>query len=100
MATSAITSAFLGDRPETAFQAAIGGFSPQRRRFFDRQFGDIFGQFQGLRGRQAQAGDLPRGSFSQFLTGFPFEQEFQSFTPFQRGFRPQTFAPGVRRLNF
>ena len=100
MATSAITSAFLGDRPETAFQGAIAGFSPQRRRFFDRQFGDIFGQFQGQKALQAGAGGFPTGSFSQFLTGFPFEQEFQSFTPFQRGFRPQTFAPGVRRLNF
>lgn len=95
-----ITRAFLGDRPELAFQGALTGFSPQRRRFFSRQFGDVFGQFQGQQALQAGAGLLPRGNFSQFLTGFPFEQEFQSFTPFQRGFRPATFAPGVRRLNF
>lgn len=91
------------------FQAALARFdpTPNQENFFQARRGDIFNQFEGLRGQAAFEGrDPSRLSQSDFLRDFDFGAAFREATPTQRrspGSNVSTpssaFNPRLRRLN-
>lgn len=100
MPNTASLKAFLGDNPMAVFQSAISGMSPQMRKFWEYKYGNIFNQYMGQQAKQAQQGAMPTGNFGEFLKPYNWLQEYAGYTPYQRGFRPSTYTPAVRKLSY
>ena len=93
---------FLEDDPRAAYfsQKDPFGTSPTQRKFYENAFSRIHNQFLGALGRQARTEHAPTLRFTDFLEGFPFQQELFQATPFQRGQTTRQFAPRTRFLPF
>ena len=93
-------SGFLEDRPQVAF----GTYLPQRGRmrdFFQRRYGDIYGEYQGLLGQQVLKGEMPTLRFVDFLRDIDWKQRYLGFSPYQRGEYPSRLTGGAARfLNY
>ena len=87
-------SSFLDTDPQAAFSMATQRLSPQMGRFFMPRYNDIYNRYRsGLAANPAM-------TFGSFLEKFPWLREYQSYAPYQRGFRPATMAPMTRFLNY
>jgi hypothetical protein len=86
---------FLSQDPQAAYSSFSDRFgaSPIQQQYFQGQFGDIRNQFLGELGRQARGGQLPQGTFTSFLEGFPFAERFAALPPSIRGAFTSRFAP-------
>lgn len=90
-------SSFLGENPQIAYQSSLTGMAPQRRRFWGDKYFDVYGQYQGQQGAQ---GGIPTGDFSSFLGNYPWLQEYQSYSPYQRGVNYSRYSPATRMLQY
>lgn len=95
-----VLSSFLEERPRATYESFIADMMAPRRRFFANRYGDIYNQYQGYLATQARQGIQPRARFRDFLSDINWDNEYYSYSPYQRGFRPGSFAPPVRRLNY
>ncbi len=87
----------LDANPDLAFFGAI----PQKgntafQDYYRGQFGSIYDQYLGKRGRSLWGGSILESTFPDFLEDFPFLQNFQSLSPTARGESPARFAPRIR----
>ena len=68
--------------------------TPNMRRYFQGQYSNIQNQYMGQLGQQVLGGGAPDMKFTDFLSRFPFQQQFQEsgagrqetsrFNPFTR----------------
>lgn len=93
-------SSFLNDNPQAAYMGAMPSVNPSQRRFLSGQYGNIYGEYQGALGQQAQSMMLPSLTFDDFLKRYPWLQYMEGFAPRQRGVYQSQFAPPARFLNF
>lgn len=90
---------FLEGTPQAAFMSFLPRLTRPMRRYFGRQYGDIYGQYMGALGKEAQrTGQLPTLQFMDFLRDYNFEQQFGGLAPQQRGFFPSQLTPRARWL--
>ena len=92
----------LGEAPEAtffSFQDQFGQGQTQKN-FFRGQFKNIFNQFLGGLGQELRQGQLPTGTFTDFLGDFDFNQQFAQTAPSLRGGLRGRFAPPTRFLPF
>ncbi len=83
------------------FSNALATQPKRVRDFFAPRFNELFNEFQGGLARQAQAGQLPTGTFGGFLKGINLGTRFGQFSPQQRrDFSAQTLTPRTKFLNF
>ncbi len=79
---------FMQEQPQAMFNA----FIPQtgNQNFLDywkSQYGNQYGNYMGQLGRQALSGNAPTLNFEDYLSQFPFMQQWYSMNPSQRGER-------------
>jgi len=93
---------FLEERPDIAYYSFQDQLSrtPSQRRFFENQFRNIQNRYLGQLGSQLRAGRMPTRRFTDFLSDFPFQQEYYSRSPSMRGSYPSQFAPRTRFIPF
>jgi len=92
---------FLEATPQAAYMSFLPQLNRPMKRYFGGQFGDIYGEYMGALGQEAQTMDrLPKMQFMDFLDRYPFMQEFGGLAPQQRGFYPSRYAPRTRWLNY
>ncbi len=99
MAELSFLNAFLEDNPRILFEALRPRDPGLGQNFIDFSRGqqsNIFGDYLGLLGRGALAGEVPDTSFRSFLGNLPWLERFQSLSPAARGERPSQFAPRLR----
>jgi hypothetical protein len=70
----------------------FNAFIPQNgnRNFYDyfkNQYGNVYGNYMGQLGQQALSGQAPTLNFEDYLSNFPFMQQWYSLNPSQRGER-------------
>jgi len=79
---------FMQDNPQAMFNA----FIPQsgNKNFLDylmSQYGSTYGKYMGQLGKQALSGQAPSLNFEDYLSSYPFMQQWYSLNPSQRGER-------------
>lgn len=90
---------FLQETPQAAFMSFLPQLNRPMRRYFGREFGDIYGEYQGALGQEAQAtGQLPQMQFMDFLSAYPFIQRYFGLSPYERGADFSRLAPRTRFL--
>lgn len=68
---------FFTDYPEAAyFSYANQWRTPNMRRYFQNQFSNIQNQYMGALGSQIRSGGDPTLQFTDFLSKFPWEQQY------------------------
>ncbi len=90
---------YLGGNPSIAYQGAISFLPEYMRRFLTSRYGDIYSQYEGELGRQAQQG-LPTLTFDEYIQKIPWLQRYQGYSPFQRGENQSMYAPPARYLRY
>ena len=88
---------FLEENPDILYAAMrpqTGGYNFMD--YWRRQQGNVWGDYLGSLGRTALAGQEPNQSFTSYLTGYPWLQQWMGLGPEQRGERQQRFAPQLR----
>lgn len=94
-------SRFLEATPQAAYMSFLPSLTRPMQRYFGRQFGDVYGQYMGALGQEAQrTGTLPQLPFMDFLGRYDFGQQYGGLSPQQRGFFPSRFAPRTRFLSY
>lgn len=88
----------LEQEPEVAYWSFSNewGRSPNQKRYYENQFGNMLNVWKGELGRQLRAGQPPTGRFTDYLSDFDWTEEFRSLPPSQRGAQTGRFAPPVR----
>jgi len=88
---------YLEDYPEIAFQGLLPQTgAPSFLDYWRKQYGKLWGEYQGRLGRQALAGQPPSLNWADFLKGYPWLQRYLGLSPEERGERAQQFAPRLR----
>ncbi len=89
---------YLEDKPEANYFSYQNEWkSPNQKKFFQSQFSIIQNQYLGQLGqwvRQGSQGQSPQ--FGQFLTQFPWQQQFQEQTHQERGVDTSRYNPFTR----
>ena len=90
---------FLQETPQAAFMSFLPQLNRPMRRYFGQRYGDIYGEYQGALGQEAQTtGQLPTMQFMDFLSAYPFLQKYFGTAPQERGEYPNQFSPRTRFL--
>lgn len=95
-----LISEIFGERPELAFLGFLGqSQAPQSmQQFFRGQVANFLGQYQQALGQQLVQGNLPSLTPEKFFGGLNFQNEFNKFSPQQRGFFPGRLTGSARFL--
>ena len=89
--------AFMNEEPEAAYFSYQNQWNtPNAKRYFQSQFGNIQNQYMGQLGQLIRGGGEPTLNFPDFLTQFPWQQTFQDLPPRQRGMEQGQFNPFTR----
>ena len=72
------------------------------RDYFAGQFGNVYNQFLGVKGRELMNRTDPSKmtSFTDFLSNQPFTQKYGALTPAQKGTSNRRFSPSTRFIYF
>ena len=90
---------FLEDQPKAGYFSWLNrnrGLSPNQNQFFQGNFDEIYNQYLGQLGSQAQQGMTPDLQWGDYLGQQDPMNLWGKMTPRQRGDNAQRFAPGVR----
>lgn len=103
--SSMLSRDFLESTPTAAYYSSpVGtGFSkqsPNRQRFFQQSFQDIYNQYLGELGAQARQGQISPLRFSDYLEQDPFTERYSGLTPMQKGVYSQQFSPSTRFIYY
>jgi len=104
-ATSSATSLlqdWLAAEPTAAYGAwnqQLGG-TPAMNRYYKNNYGNMYQNYMGALGTQAQQGTMPTQSFGQYLQGYDAQKNYQNLPSYQRGYSPRTFSPSRRWINY
>ena len=95
--------------PQTAYMGAIGQtfgtgdrISQAPRDYFAGQFGNVYDQYLGVKGRELMNRTDPSKmtTFTDFLSRQPFTQRYGRLTPAQKGMSTRRYAPSTRFIYF
>lgn len=90
---------FLKGTPQAAYMSFLSQLNMPMRRYYGGQYGDVYGEYMGALGQEAQAtGGLPELQFMDFLKNYNFGQKYGGLAPQQRGMFPSRLAPRTRFL--
>ena len=87
---------WLEDFPGAAFQAAIPKGTPSFTDYWQRQLSKVSGEYQGALGKQALSGQPPSLRFEDFLSKYPFSEEWWRLSPSDRGVNIGALAPSLQ----
>ena len=87
---------WLEETPSTLFQSKIPGGTPSFTDYWRRQLSKVTGEYQGALGKQALSGQPPSLRFEDFLSKYPFSEEWWRLSPSQRGENTGAFAPSLQ----
>lgn len=88
---------FLTENPEYAYFGYQNQWqTPNMKKYFQSQFGNIQNQYKGQLGQQAMQGIKPILHFTDFLKNVNWGQEYGQQTPQQRGQDTSRFSPFTR----
>jgi hypothetical protein len=77
-------------------QGSAGGGQRQRT-YYQDAFSDLYNKYLGTLGLQARQGQEPRGEWSDYLSGFDWDRNYQESVPYgQRNQGQGGFVPGMR----
>ena len=69
---------FLEDEPKAAYFGYQDQWrTPNQRKYFQSQFANIQNQYLGSLGKQIYGGGVPSLKFTDFLSQFPWMQQYQ-----------------------
>lgn len=78
--------AFLEDEPRAGYFAHQGRWrTPNKKKFFQSQFGDIHDEYLGMLGQKIMAGQEPTDTFTGYVGNYDWDQAYAGLTPRQRG---------------
>ena len=89
---------WMNDQPEVGYFAALGraGVPPAMQRYFQGQQGNIYNQYLGALGRQAQSGQNPSLQFTDYLAQNPFTERYAQLPWGTRNPNAGAFNPSTR----
>ena len=101
----------LESDPQTAYLGQVGQqygvdqkdrSAGKARDYFAGQFGNVYNQFLGVKGRELMNRTDPSKmtSFTDFLSNQPFTQKYGALTPAQKGTSNRRFSPSTRFIYF
>ena len=70
--------------------------SPNMKKYFQGQFGNIQNQYLGQLGQIVRGGQAPTLKIMDFLSQIPWQQQFQGLTPQEKGVDYSRFNPFSR----
>ena len=102
---SMLSSNFLERTPTAAYYSSPTGSnfstaSPNRRRFFQDSFQDIYNQYLGELGSKARQGERSPLKFADYLERDPFTERYSGLSPMQRGVYSQQYSPSTRFIYY
>ena len=102
---SMLSSNFLERTPTAAYYSSPTGMafstaSPNRRRFFQDSFQDIYNQYLGELGSRARQGEISPLKFAVYLERDPFTERYSRLSPTQRGIYSQDYSPSTRFIYY
>ena len=86
------TGDYIAATPQAGFYQQLYKLPPFLRRYFESQYGDIYGQYLG------QLDQPYPQSFTGMLTPEYFKQRYYGTAPRQRGYYQSRYAPPTRFL--
>lgn len=103
MTTQNPWAGFLEGEPKSAYfsyQNLFGGpyQASRQQNYFQNQFNDIYNEYLGNLGTQAQGGQDPTLQWNDFLGGIDWNNRWSRLPPSLRGDVNGAFAPSVRWL--
>ena len=91
---------YAEDNPMAAYDAVLGnrGYTPDRNKFHRGRFNDMYRNYMANTANTIFGGESPETGWRDYLSsGSPFEDDYFSTSPFQRGNAPHTlYAPPIR----
>ena len=85
---------WLGDNPQAAYSSYQNQWkTPNQKKFFQSQFGNIQDQYMGQLGQMVRGGGAPTLEFEDFLKQFNWGQSYNQLAPQQNTSR---YNPWVR----
>ena len=99
--SSMLSRNFLESTPTAAYYSSptgkgFGTGSPNRQRFFQESFQDIYNQYLGELGSKARQNQISPLRFADYLETDPFTERYSGLSPIQRGVYTQQFSPSTR----
>ena len=103
--SSMLSRNFLESTPTAAYHSTptgtgFGRGSPNRQRFFQDSFQDIYNQYLGELGSKARQGEISPLRFADYLERDPFTERYSGLTPMQKGIYSQQFSPSTRFIYY
>lgn len=88
------------EEPRLPYFASVGqqGRSPNERRVLSNLFGDVYNEYLGALGQEAQQGFIPQASFQEFLAANPLSERYSAMAPSLAGRGTRRFSPTTRWL--
>ena len=88
------------EEPRLPYFASVGqqGRSPNERRVLSNLFGDVYNEYLGALGQEAQQGFMPQVGFQEFLAANPLSERYSAMAPSLAGRGTRQFAPTTRWL--
>ena len=101
--SSMLSRNFLESTPTAAYYSSptgreFGTRSPNRQRFFQESFQDIYNQYLGELGSKARQNQISPLRFADYLERDPFTERYTAMTPQSRGEYSQQYNPRTRFL--
>src|SRR3990167_6575835 len=88
---------FLEEEPSAAYFGYQNQWkTPNQKKYFQSQFANIQNQYMGQLGQQIYSGGAPTQRFTDFLSQFPWMQQFQELSPQERGQDTSRYNPWTR----
>jgi|TARA_Y100000593_G_C4304126_1_gene334893 hypothetical protein len=103
--SSMLSRNFLESTPTAAYYSSptgreFGTRSPNRQRFFQESFQDIYNQYLGELGSKARQNQISPLRFADYLERDPFTERYSALSPIQRGIYSQQFSPSTRFIYY
>ena len=87
----------FGKGPESAYFSYQNQWkTPNVEKYFQSQLPNVLNQYLGQLGRAVRGGGEPTQEFADYLSQYPWMQEYQTQTPQQRGQDNSRFNPWTR----
>jgi hypothetical protein len=86
-----IWTGYLIDNPDVAYRGFLGNLGNRSNNFLDyfkNNYNNVYGDYMGKLGQQALSGQAPSMNFLDYLTGYNFNNAYNSLSPTNKGFRP------------
>ncbi len=95
---------WLSDEPEARYFGELAerkqSFTPAQTNYWRGQYTPMYNRYMGQLGQTAMGGGTPTQTWGNFLSGMPWQREWENLSPWQRGVDTQRFSPRLRWLYY